>query len=766
MTPVGLAFLLLFFVSGFAALVYQVVWQRILTFFGGADVYSVTIIVAAFMGGLGFGSLVGGHLADRLQANRRLLAFALCEIAVALFAVFSANIYYDVLYVRFGTWSTTRLAIAAVVFVVTLWPTFFMGMSLPILAKALTTDGRHPARWIPLLYGSNTIGAACGSLFATAILFRTFDFVSNVRLGAALSFACAVGALALAPLVRRGATESVDTAARNPDNAAAHAVTDDPPAGEAHSPPPAHFPLRTWIGVYALSGFVALSLEIVWFRVLGVILKSNSFTFGHLLAVYLFGVGLGALVANVKRLSAWPPVQAFFLLQSAIPVVGALLLAALVASVDRFAWGEPVWSYLGGYEPLTRSADRSLVLVLYGVIPLFLLGLPTLMMGLSFGYLQRAVQTDLVRLGRRIGWLQTANIVGSMLGAMVTGLFLLDWVGTSGTFRLLVGCSIVFLMLGVRTLKSPSMRSWTFAATAAVVVLAYSLPSGATLWARLHRARTMEVIHGEDSSGLAVLKSPVGSQETVVYANGLGQSSLPFGGIHTILGSLPVLVHPNPRSIALIGLGSGDTLFGVGGRAETTRIDSIEIIAPELDALRRLDRQRFYSGLRVVLNDQRVHHAFTDGRAFIKKGGLRYDVIEADALRPTSAYAGNLFSVEYFQLLRDALNPGGLAVTWAPRPRIVDSFVTVFPHVLLFDTVAIGSMTPIAYDPETIKARMAHRFTRDYYHSGGVDIASLLAPVVGATPMYYSPEFDRTQLIDLNRDLFPKDEFAIPYSGR
>src|SRR5688572_5669201 len=105
LTLAGFAFMVLFFLSGFAALLYQVVWQRMLTFFGGADIYSVTIIVSAFMGGLGFGSLAGGYLADRLDSRRRLVAFAVCELAIAAFAIFSAAIYYDVLYVQAGNWA-------------------------------------------------------------------------------------------------------------------------------------------------------------------------------------------------------------------------------------------------------------------------------------------------------------------------------------------------------------------------------------------------------------------------------------------------------------------------------------------------------------------------------------------------------------------------------------------------------------------------------------------------------------------------------------
>jgi spermidine synthase len=764
LTITGFVFSILFFVSGFAALVYQVVWQRTLTFFGGADVYSVTIIVSAFMGGLGFGSLGGGHLADRLDVRRCLLAFAACEIAVAVFAIFSVNLYYDVLYVRLGAWALPRGAMAAIVFAVTLWPTFFMGMSLPLLVRALTQDARRPAHWVPLLYGSNTLGAACGSMFATAILFRSVDFVTSVRLGALLSVGCALGTLLGAPFIRR--QQVVVTPERPPANADAIRA-------------PSRFGLWTWIAVYALSGFVALSLEIVWFRVLGVILKSNSFTFGLLLAVYLLGVGLGALVANHRRVRSWSPVPAFLLLQSAIPVVAAVSLALLTISVDRVGWADPLWQYLGEYEPLSPDAAfsswstatggagptrRGLFLVLYIVVPLALLGLPTLMMGLSFGHLQRAVQTDLETLGRRVGWLQTANIVGSMLGALLTGLALLDWLGTADTLRLLVCCSGVFLLLYGRTRPFRLVRLTTATAILFVCLVAYSIPTAATLWARLHRALPEDVIQAEDSSGVALLKSGVGNVvTTTVFANGLGQSGLPYGGMHTVLGALPAMVHANPQSIAVIGLGSGDTLFAIGGRAETSTIDSIEIIAPEFETLRRLDQRRFYPGLRILLRDPRVHHWFTDGRAFVRNGGRRYDIIEADALRPMSAYAGNLFSVEYFELLRSRLNPGGLAATWTPTPRVVDSFVKVFPHVLLLEGLALGSTTPVQFDRSAIEARIQQRFTRDYYGRAGIALDQLLAPLLKQAPRYYGPEFDRTSLVNVNRDLFPKDEFAVQW---
>src|SRR5262249_47483600 len=123
-----------FFASGFAALLYQVIWQRLLVLFSGADLYSVTIIVASFMGGMGVGHLAGGHVADRVQPRTALLSFAAAEIAIALFGFFSRAFYYDLLYTRVGGAVVPQALLPLLLFVSLLWPTFFMGASLPLLA--------------------------------------------------------------------------------------------------------------------------------------------------------------------------------------------------------------------------------------------------------------------------------------------------------------------------------------------------------------------------------------------------------------------------------------------------------------------------------------------------------------------------------------------------------------------------------------------------------------------------------------------------------
>ncbi len=753
-------FYALFSLSGFAGLLYQTIWQRVLTLFRGSDVFSVTIIVAAFMAGMGFGSLAGGHLADRLDSRRRLVAFAAAELAIAAFATVSMTLFYDLLYLKLGAMAGSPTLATGVVFLTLLWPTFFMGMTLPLLARALTGGTGVAARRIGGLYASNTLGAALGCLITVWVLARAFGLRPTIQIGAALNVICAFGALVLAAFRWRAGSETA--------SAEREAVSNGRPLG---------FGLPAWIAIYALSGFVALSLEIVWFRVLGVILKSTSFTFATLLAFYLSGIGLGAFLAQLWVNKVRNPAAAFLTLQAAVIVYAALSLSLLLHAVPRVHALVPLQQYLASYDPIDigpalralqriiwgvpvapqAREDGMLFATLYGLVPLYLIGLPTLMMGMSFPYLQKCAQTHLAAIGRRVGWLQTANIVGCMLGAALTGLALLHWLGSAGTVRALIVIGGVFVaLLGLA--QPRGRRSPRVLGLALLLVASLSLSvSNEELWARLHGSTRARIISAEDGSGVSLLKQGRGGR-MIVFVSGLGQSELPYGGIHTALGALPVLLHPNPVEVAAIGLGSGDTVFALGGRAETRVIRSIEIVGPQIRTLRVLDRRADYPGLRRLLSDPRIRHIVGDGRAFLMKG-VRLDVVEADALRFGSAFAGNLYSREYFELLRGCLKPGGLAVSWRPTQRTEDTFLTVFPHVAIFGTMLIGGNEPIPFDRETLKARLRSPFTAEHYRRGGVNIETVLAEFVESDPRVYGPEHHRPGLHDLNTDLFPRDEY-------
>ncbi len=755
--------LLVFFLSGFAALLYQVMWQRLLVIFSGADVYSVTIIVAAFMVGLGVGSLAGGRLADRIGARASLWGFALAELCIGVFGVFSKTLYYDLLYIQFPDLAATTAITTVVLLASLLWPTFFMGLSLPLLARALTSSLGVASAVIGSLYGWNTLGAATGALVGTWVLLPRFGLEHSLWIAAAVSLACAASAVLLS--LRGAAAGSWESEDRSRTTRPFNGL----------------LPFRWWAIIYGLTGFIALAFEIAWFRLLGVMLKSTAFTFGTLLGVYLSGLGLGSALAARRVARSSRPGTTFLLLQCGIVLYAALSTASLVRLV---ASGHPIKlvRYLGGYEPVDvhgtlallrdlRLADPGALLpfadfaILYLVVPTVLILPPTFLMGVSFPYLQRASHADFSGLGRRLGILVAMNIAGGALGTVLTGWVFLPRLGTAATLKVLVGLGALLVLPLARGTWSRQPRVASGVVLSVVLITAVAIlvmPDAETLWARLHAASPRQILFAEDGAGLSLLKADGSdlSSAVGVYVNGLGQSWIPYGGVHTALGALPALIHRQPITVLIIGLGSGDTAFGAAGRAEVQRLILVEIIGVQRETLQRLTLVSAYPGLLALLTDPRIEHRVGDGRAYLHHAGRLFDIIEADALRPTSAYSGNLYSREYFELLLRHLGPGGLAVTWAPTERIRRTFVSVFPYVLGFDDIYLGSNATIPFDPTEVKARASA--VRSHYEGAGIDIMALLQQYLESDPLRFGPDDART-FDDLNTDTFPRDEFALPY---
>ena len=360
--------LAIFFTSGFAALVYQVVWQRMLVIFSGADVHSATIVVAAFMAGLGCGSVGGGHVADRVSRMSSIALFAAAELAVAAFGLLSPTLFYNVLYERAGHLDIGLSATAVVLLCALLWPTFLMGASLPLLARGVTSDIRRAALTVGWLYGVNTLGAALGALGTTFLLLPQAGMVGSIRVAAVLNIICAAASIllalagrkrlvvgdrrampatspgALATLGTQGITSSLDCTSSH--------VPVAMPVGE----PPSGFPFGAWAAFFAISGFIALSLEIVWFRMLGIMLKSTSFTFGTLLAIYLTGVGVGAVAGSVVAARIRRPALGFFALQAGAGAYAALSLTVVVTELGHSPWLQWFASYFGGHEGIDIRA--------------------------------------------------------------------------------------------------------------------------------------------------------------------------------------------------------------------------------------------------------------------------------------------------------------------------------------------------------------------------------------------------------------------------
>jgi SAM-dependent methyltransferase len=732
----------LFALSGLAALVYQVAWQRILVLQTGVGVESVALIVGAFMAGLGAGSHLGGLWSRRLTRRAALTAFAGVELGIALFAAFSSRLYYDGLYVHGAALAARPALAAAAQFAALLPPTLLMGMSLPLLARALVDDVARAGRTLGVLYGVNVLGAALGALLAPWVLIRQLGIP-----GAVLAAACGNALAGLGALALRGRVRDEREGAAAPRPAAAAGPV------ETH-------PLALWLTLYALSGFCALALEIVWFRMVDVAVKSTAFTFGTVLSVYLFGSAAGSLLGafGVARLRR--PLPAFLLCQCLLLLASAgavLALVSLPADAPVYRWFHDYWRELEGFR-LGRATSAHTVARLYVLLPLALYGLPTMLMGLSFPILQRAVQDEPRSSGFKVGLLQAANIAGCVAGSLLVGLGTLTWLGTAGTLRVLVALGLVFAALGLRQRGG----AWPFALVGALLVAALlALPDERGLWLRLHGAGgptgPKTLLQEDATSVVALVQEPAGDWHLTV--NGVWNSALPFGGIHARLGALPAVLHPAPRDVVVIGLGSGNTAWAAGCRPETERLRVYEISAPQLDLLERLAAgDDAPPRLRRFLRDPRLDVRVADGRHALRREPDAWDLIELDALRPYAAGAGNLYSLEFFRSCARRLKPGGVMCAWSPTPRTAATFAQAFAHVVAFEDerVLVGGNDEIPLDVAAWTARLHDR--RVFAYLGAEVARDVGERLKSARPLERRPVPAR----GLNRDLYPRDEFTSP----
>jgi spermidine synthase/predicted MFS family arabinose efflux permease len=720
----------LFFLSGFSALIYQTVWQRLLGLFGGSDTVSASLVVSAFLAGLGVGSLLAGLFADRVPRRRALLLFALVEILIGAYAAVSIPIFHDVLLGMLIELSRSRALTFVAAFIALLVPTVLMGLSLPLLARALVSDMDKAAGRISVLYGINTLGAGVGALVAGLWLIGSFGYWPAVLWGAACN-----GIVGLGALVAAG-TRGID---RQDDIEAAPASA---------GPSDASGTVRNWCLLVFASGMLAVALQVAWYRLIGTLLQGNAYGFPYILGLLLVGDAVGLFLGARLVARIADPRGQFIRLQAAMVLVAVLSilvfyrlagvdgLASLLVNVDRFQ-----------LPPANAAAVLATAFVL--VVP------ASILFGLTFPLSQRAVQTDARLVGHRVGMIQLANILGNSIGGLVTGLLLLRFLGTAGTLIALLAAGAAFAL--VLTLeRAPRRRGLVFAAVSVAVMVL--VPSNDEFWSRLHGVNPRQSAEvAEDHTGLAVLRRFENGCHRM-YIQGHSQSCLPVCTVHAFLGALGPLVHPAPRSVLVVGVGAGGTPYAAGVNPATEAVRAVEIVAPVLDLIDRFAASDGRFGMKRLKEDQRFDIVVGDGRHDLFLAGRSYDVIEADAILPHTAFSGLLYSREYFEKVREHLAPGGIAVQWAPTERTIATFRTVFPYVIYAAPALLGSTRPIPYDPAALARRTEEPAIRDHLTAAEVNLDDLRRFLTGRAPVVWSAT---APAADINTDLWPKDEYWL-----
>lgn len=718
---------LLFFVSGFCALIYQVAYQRVLGVFAGSDAISVAIVVGAFLLGLGLGSILASAFVDKLSRRAVIFAFALCEFAIAAFAIASKVLFYDFLFGRMVGISDDRWLVFLIAFLALLVPTLLMGFSLPLLSKNVAREIDTAAEKVSGLFAINTLGGAAGAFVAGFVLISTVGYEITIYLAAILNVAVGASALVVSWM--------------SPDDVAL-VKTRQTQRGENVSI------VAEWCTLMFLSGFLAISLEIIWFRIVSIELLSTAYTFAIILGLLLSGDAIGIFIGSAFAGHLKAPRSFFCMLQ------GAIILVAITT----------LWLLAPLTSELVRSVDwisvsRAIVILLaIGsiIVP------PAILLGLSFPIAQKAVQNHAALIGRRVGLIQFANILGNTAGSVITGLVFLQYIGTTGSIRILLGMGVVFTCIAF--FESKGSSQWRYAWLAlpiTLLVFVVGFPTNLRFYAAVNLVDDTNVILAEDRTGISLLAndSPTKAQ---LYLGGFEQSSVPFGAGHMVLGLVGPLIHPHPQSALVVGLGTGGTAYAAGSWRTIKRVKVIEIVATHYPVMREFAALGGHTGVERYFVDKRYELTVGDARHILFTDPERYDIIEADAIRPDVSNSGFLYSVEYFRQVRSRLNPGGLCIQWGPTPRIRDTFAAAFPYMLdvIINKlpVLVGSEWPIDFNIDEVIRRLLDADTRAYLADAQWD-ADAVAQLFRERQIIASRHPDDTRATDVNTDLFPKDEF-------
>lgn len=736
----------LYFVSGFNALLYQVAWQRMLGLFSGSDVRSVTIIVASYLLGLGLGNLLGGSLSDRLTNQKCVMVYGCCNLGIAAFALASRFIFYDLLFLRLQYLAQSLLVTLGIVFLSLLVPTVLMGISLPMLSKAVNRSTEGAASLIGWLYGFNTLGSGLGTLISGWYLVGTLGYDKTVYLGALFSFTVGVSALILATWFPR--RNFLDPKFQ---------VATAPLANQTKSAS-----LQSWYLLVFLSGFTAISWEILWFRVLDIALQSNAYTYGHLLAFVLISSAIGSMIGAKAVAYIRHPKKVFLIIQGII----ALYSAIAIWGIGLYWQAHPSLRSDAGLIRLDHLDAE--ILFKYLIVPGVITIVPSLLMGFYFPLVQQAVQQNYGEIGKRVGFIYLASILGNTLGSLLTGLVLIDILGTAGSIRLLVIIGAGFLLL-IRPNLSKNLLITALIILALVTTVVF--PNNKSFWAALHAVDPQAYFQVvEDSTSVAAIAER--SQKEIAETNSIGillasgqvQANFPYLHIHGLLGSTPALLHPNPEKIMIIGLGSGGTPHTVGVNPLTKKIKIIELLGAELPVLKQYAKRPAGKALNYLFQDPRYEIIVGDGRRELTMSNEKFDIIEADAIQPWRSRAGMLYSQEFFQEVQAHLKPGGFFVQWDVGAGAQQTMQSVFPYVVKVGMaknlwILIGSDDPISFDKELLLQRLEQPQVVRFLEQAQIEPIRVRQDVRQAYVREFAPQVKKPQ--PYNTDLFPRGEYYL-----
>jgi len=675
-----------FVISGAVSLIYQVLWMRGLGLLFGNTVQAGATTITAFFLGLALGGWAAGALAPRLANPLRAYGWVEIGVAAAALLYFGLTDLYRALYphlfVRFGAEPALFLLVKFALGVLVLLPaSCLIGATLPLVGEHLLRTREDLGRGGTLLYAINTLGAVGGTYLAAFVLPLALGFRGTYAL--AITCNLALGALLVIAAARSAAPRSMAPA--------------EVETGEA--PPLAWSRIA---GLAFLSGVVTLALEVLWTRMFAQVLHNSVYTFAIILITFLLALALGSLVAHRLIERRRDPTDALTKLLTA----GAILVA-----ISPWLF----FALTGGLRYLADHAGwaayQATVFALAGVVILP----ATLLLGTVFPFLMKLGEAHSRSAGRTLGRLVAINTVGGILGSLLAGFGLLGWVGLWSSLRLVALLSLLGIALAFRPAQAKT--AWIRAVLGLVFVVVTGLARPPLL--RLDPTQEERLVDVRESSAgiVAVVQNAYGLVIKVNNHYTLGGS----GSMRSerCQGMLPLLLHPAPRDVFYLGMGTGITAGAATLDPDVKHITVCELV-PDVIRMSRLHFDPYTAGL---FTDPRVRLIAEDGRNYLAATPERYDVIVSDLFVPWEARAGSLYSLEHFVAAREHLKPGGLFAQWLPLYQlsrrefdiVANTMLQVFPNVTVWrgdlsvtaPTLAlVGRLDDQPLDPEMVARRL------------------------------------------------------------
>jgi len=736
-----------FFFSGFASLMYQVVWQRLLTLYYGVGAVSIALIVSIYMFGLGLGALAGGFLAERII--QRIKLYFLIEILIGIFGLISLP------FLGFLGKTTAGSSYVTAFFYMFLFlaiPTFLMGMTLPLLTKIFNRLIQDFLETVSFLYFINTLGGAIGALFATYVIITFWGLDVGIYVAATINFILAIIILYLAYFYQDQKEPYVSLIIEKPNRMMSSK--------------------RAYFFVF-ITGFLAIGYEIIWFRVLEVLTKASAYTFSTCLAVYLSGIAIGSLLMQkyLKRPRAMDQKKMFYFLQFLIGCSVAFIFISYyyltkytpLEILTRLSFSEEVHPnpfLLIMPAPLFITKLQHLYVLLDDFIwPFIFIFLPTLLMGASFpliAHLTYANQKE----GKTVATIYFFNTLGNILGGIITGFFLLAYLGTEQTVLLF---SLVGLLFGLLVFKDSSQR-W-FLKPGIILVLGLVLanlilfPQKGEFYRLMHFSKmereNFKIYLEEGINGVVV--TYLYGDYLDNYINGLHHGGRP--GYHFYYKAIEAASFANKvDNILIIGFGTGSILEAILKMDEVKNITVVELNGTLIKNLMKMPL------FRNMLDDPRVHLIIDDGRRFLLRTDQKFDLILMDALRGTTAYSNNIYSKEAFELIKSHLAEGGNFMVWLTHHQIVTkTVIEVFDYTRIYGSFALASNTPFHLNQRG--AHLLEKFSPEE-RKEIIRIANLGIKELGGTNAgkYLGPGIRRNYHGLINQDWKPVSEYYLRWA--